>query len=164
MCRIAVVGSSGAGKTTFARELGRRTGIAVVNLDEFYWRPGWRRPDRQCWRRRQEEVLAGESWIADGNYWSTLDIRLSRADTVIVLDRPRWVCLLRVLRRNCWHHGKSVQAAGCPERVSWDFLHYLWSFPRQHRPLLFTEIDRHIPDHVILLRSNRDEQRFLAAV
>ncbi|WP_139235278.1 P-loop NTPase family protein [Actinopolyspora lacussalsi] len=47
MRRIAVVGSGGARKTTFARELGRRTGIAVVNLDEFYWRPGWRRPDRE---------------------------------------------------------------------------------------------------------------------
>ncbi|SDJ98831.1 Adenylate kinase [Actinopolyspora mzabensis] len=136
----------------------------MVSLDEFYWRPGWRRPDRQWWRGRQKQLLAGQSWIADGNYWSTLDIRLSRADTVIVLDRPRRVCLLRVLWRNCRYHGQAAQAEGCPERISWGFLSYLWSFPRQHRPRLLAEIDRHAPTRVIRLRSNRDTRRFLAAM
>ncbi|WP_217637696.1 hypothetical protein [Actinopolyspora saharensis] len=163
MHRIAVVGSGGAGKTTFARELGRRTGLPVISLDTYYWHPGWRRPDRQRWRQQQERVLAGDRWIADGNYWSTLDIRLSRADTVIFLDRPRWVCLLRVLGRHWRHHGHAVQAAGCPERFSWSFLRYLWSFPREHRPRLLAEIERHSPTRVVRLRSDRHVAGFLAA-
>ena len=41
MTRLTVLvdGPSGAGKTTFADAVGRRTGLRVVHLDDFY--PGW---------------------------------------------------------------------------------------------------------------------------
>jgi adenylate kinase family enzyme len=49
--RVAVVGSSGAGKSTFARDLGARTGLPVVHLDRPFWRPGWVETPREEWRR-----------------------------------------------------------------------------------------------------------------
>ncbi len=57
MRRIVVVGSSGAGKTTFSRALGRRLDIPVICLDQHYWRPGWQRPPRQQWRQDQAALL-----------------------------------------------------------------------------------------------------------
>ena len=78
MQRIAVVGPGGAGKTTFARELGRRTGIPVVHLDRHYWRPGWTPTPADEWRAQQARLLAGERWIVDGNYGASFDVRFAR--------------------------------------------------------------------------------------
>jgi len=44
-------------------------------------------------------VLAGDAWIADGNYHETLDLRLELADTIVVLDMPWWLCSWRALQR-----------------------------------------------------------------
>lgn len=162
MRRVAVVGSSGAGKTTFARTLGHRQGIPVLSLDEHYWQPGWQRPDRQRWREHQTALLDGHaSWIADGNYWSSLDIRLARADTVIVLDMPRWRCLAQALWRNVRHRGQPLQARGCPERISAGFLGYIWSFPTQHRPRLHACLNDAAHLRVIQLRNRRHLRTFL---
>jgi hypothetical protein len=64
--RVAVVGSGGAGKTTFARELSRRTGLPVVHLDHLYWRPGWVETPSEEWRVVQDEGLTADKWIVAG--------------------------------------------------------------------------------------------------
>ena len=165
MRRIAVVGPGGAGKSTFSRELGRRLGIAVIHLDRHFWRPGWVAMPREAWRAAQAELVAGEAWIADGNYGSTFDVRFARADTVILLQPPRLVCLAGALRRAAANRGRDVQAAGCPERATLDFLRWIWRYPQHSRPRLDAAIDRH-RDHLrfVELRSRRAAQTFLDAV
>jgi hypothetical protein len=90
MRRVVIVGSGGSGKTTLADELARRTGLPVIHLDEHFWHPGWLETPRDVWRAIQQELFAGDEWIADGNYSATLDERLPRADTVILCDFPTW--------------------------------------------------------------------------
>ena len=72
--------------------LAARTGLPVIHLDLSFWKPGWVAPSETEWREKQRDVLAGDTWIADGNYHETLDLRLERADTVVVLDMPWWRC------------------------------------------------------------------------
>lgn len=162
MQRVAVVGSGGAGKTTLARDLARRLDVPLISLDEYYWRPGWQRPDRQQWRTEQQRLLDGPCWVADGNYWSTLEVRLQRCDTVVLLDRSRWACLAGVLARNLRHRGRSIQAAECPEQVSWSFLRYVWAFPHRHRPRVLAAIAEAPPERFVRLRSRRAIAEFLA--
>jgi adenylate kinase family enzyme len=162
MRRVAVVGSGGAGKTTFSRELGRRLGLPVVHLDEHYWQPGWTAIADTAWPALQAQLVAGERWIVDGNYGSTLDIRLARADTVIVLAPPRLVCLAGALRRSLGRRGEAVQAPGCPERVSVEFLRWIWRFPADSRPRVDAAVERH-REHlqVVELRSRAAAAAFL---
>lgn len=70
---VAVVGSGGAGKSTFARELGRRTGIPVIHLDQHHWKPGWVAAAADERRAIQRDLLSGGAWIVDGNYGGTFD-------------------------------------------------------------------------------------------
>lgn len=41
MKRILLIGSGGAGKSTLARELGKKLSIEVTHLDRILWRPNW---------------------------------------------------------------------------------------------------------------------------
>ncbi|MDA8061171.1 MAG: adenylate kinase [Actinomycetota bacterium] len=165
MQRVAVVGSGGAGKSTFSEALGRLTGLPVVHLDRHYWQPGWAALPREEWRDEQARLLAGGRWIADGNYSSTLDLRLERADTVIVLALPRWLCMVRVLGR-WWHNGgRAVQAEGCPERLDPAFLRWVWSYPVEGRARLDAELGRHAGRlRVVELATPKEVRLFLAAV
>jgi adenylate kinase family enzyme len=141
--RVALLGSGGVGKSTFADELGLRTGIPVIHLDQHYWKPNWVPTPREEWVDLQVRLLSGESWIADGHYGGTLDVRLSRADTVIILTLSRWRCTLRALRRSLQYRGRAIQATGCPERIDLTFLRWVWRFPIDARPQLDDAIARY---------------------
>jgi adenylate kinase family enzyme len=75
MKRVLVIGSSGAGKSTFSRRLGEITGIKVIHLDKLHWRAGWVEPSKIEWRKTVEDNLKKEAWIMDGNYSGTLALR-----------------------------------------------------------------------------------------
>ena len=97
--RVLVDGMAGSGKSTFSRALSERTGLPVIHLDVHYWKPGWVRPSEDAWRETQRRLLAGDAWIADGNDLATLELRLERADTVVLLETPWWTCASRAFMR-----------------------------------------------------------------
>lgn len=97
--RVSVVGVSGSGKTTVARALAARLGVPHVELDAIYHQPGWTGLDDEEFARRVAEATAGESWVVDGNYSRIRDIVWASADTVVVLDLPRWRVMSQLLAR-----------------------------------------------------------------
>lgn len=101
MQRVAVLGPSGAGKTTLSRRLARVLGVPHLELDGLHHQPGWTELDRDEFRRRVAAVVAGDGWVVDGNYGRVRDLVLARADTVVELRPRRLLVLGRVLRRTC---------------------------------------------------------------
>ena len=93
MKRILVIGSPGAGKSTFARRLRDDTGLPLVYLDMLWHKPDRTTVSREEFDDRLGEILRGGSWIIDGNYLRTLETRLRCCDTVFLLDLPPKVCL-----------------------------------------------------------------------
>lgn len=131
MRRILVIGSGGAGKSTFSAKLGVKLGLPVVHLDACYWSAGWVERDKEEWREVVGRLVAEAAWIMDGNYGGTLDMRLAACDTVIFLDMPRFLCLWRILRRRLRFHGKTRpdMAEGCEEHLAWEFIRWVWNYP-----------------------------------
>jgi adenylate kinase family enzyme len=107
----------GSGKSTFSKALSARTGLPLVHLDLHYWRPGWVRPFDDEWRAQQRSLLEGDAWIADGNYHETLDLRLERADTVVVLATAWWRCAGRAFVRGVRRPPGTVMPAGCEDTL-----------------------------------------------
>lgn len=99
MRRVAVVGSTASGKSTFAAKLAARIGIPHVELDALFWGPNWTPPDDDDFREIVRREASAEEWVIDGNYSRFLPITLERADTVVWLDLPLRTCLWRVITR-----------------------------------------------------------------
>jgi adenylate kinase family enzyme len=101
--RVSVTGTSGSGKTTFARTLAQALGAPHIDLDAINWQAGWydlNRNEPEEFRRRVAAAVAGEAWAACGNYSLVRDLIRARATHIVWLDYPKAVVMARVLRRS----------------------------------------------------------------
>ena len=165
MQRVLVIGSPGSGKSTLAGELARRTGLPLIHLDQEYWRAGWVEPSKIEWKDKVARLIAGDRWIIDGNYGGSLEQRLERADTVIDLEFPAWLCMSRILRRFARSRGRvrPDMADGCPERLNLDFLAYTATFPLRARRRTDAKLAQ-FRGQRIHLRSPGEVRHFLASL
>lgn len=131
--RYVVIGTSGAGKTTFARTLAARLAVPHVELDALHWDAGWTPCPTPEFRERVAHAIVGERWVADGNYSAVRDILWPRATHVVWLDFRRTVVFPRVIRRTLWRAvTRERMWAGNRESLRMSFLSrqsiLLWSF------------------------------------
>jgi len=164
MKRALVIGSGGAGKSTFSRRLGERLGLEVIHLDVAHWRPGWVEPPKEEWRRTVEDLCARESWVMDGNYSGTLESRLAACDTVVFLDLPRVVCAWRVFKRWLTYRGVSRpdMAEGCHEQLDLKFLLWVWNYSKRTRPKVLALLEKHREGkRIVRLGSSAEAEEFL---
>ncbi|MFK7898926.1 MAG: AAA family ATPase [Myxococcota bacterium] len=97
--RVAVVGTSGAGKSTFARRLAERTGSTYVELDSLFWNPGWKTTGTEEFSNRVAAAVSQESWVIDGNYAAVRPQIWARASCLVWLNYPFRITFARLVRR-----------------------------------------------------------------
>jgi adenylate kinase family enzyme len=168
--RVVVTGLAGAGKSTFSRALSAKTGLPLIHLDVHFWKPGWVEPSEGEWRATQQALLAGDAWIADGNYHATLDLRLQHADTVVFLDTPWWVCARRAFIRGIRRPAGTQMPDGCEDstwrrlRDEWWLMWRVWRVRKSDREVELAIIAAHphqVPLHIV--RSKRAARELLNA-
>ncbi|MCA1815351.1 MAG: DNA topology modulation protein [Acidobacteria bacterium] len=165
MKKILVIGSGGAGKSTFAARLGERLGLPVVHLDRLYWNPGWVKTPEPEFRGRVADAIARDAWIMDGNYSGTLDVRLEACDTVVFLDVPRAVCVWRIVKRTVTYRNgrRPDMAEGCREKFNPEFMRWVWDYPERTRPKILKRLEEHARGkNIYILRTQSEIERFLA--
>ena len=169
--RIIVLGTTGSGKTTLARQLASQLDLPCVELDGLHWGPNWTPVPTAVLRARAAAATAGDGWVVDGNYRATRDLVWPRADLVVWLDYPLavnlWRLLWRTLRRcltreELWN--------GNRERFSVNFASkeslFVWAVTthgrrrREHAEHLARPEHAHLT--VVRLRSPRATHRWLA--
>jgi len=153
MARIVLLGCAGTGKTRLARRYAQRTGAALVCLDAIW------AGDLEAFRAEIARRHAAEAWISDGNFAAaSFDIRLPRATEIVWVEAPRWLCLLRAIRRPFRadsDHGLAKLG---------DALRFIWNFDRRNRPLIERLRAEHGPQVPLRhLRTNAEIEAFLTA-
>jgi len=120
--RVAVIGISGSGKSTFASVLAARTGLPLLHGDQLEWQPDWKlRPEpdlhalHACW-------IEQPRWIIEGWMEPARVERLNAADIVIDMDLSAALCASRVLARMLRGERRGEMPAGCVDRFSWRML------------------------------------------
>ncbi|MDB5258999.1 MAG: topology modulation protein [Candidatus Taylorbacteria bacterium] len=127
--KIAIVGVSASGKSTFARKLAERTCLPVFFMDSIMWKPGWNYVGDEETVLRLQEISSGTEWIIEGYITKgARSVIFDRADTVIYLDYPRWVASGRYILRWLKHRkDPRPELAGSPEKFSFKFLKLVWN-------------------------------------
>jgi adenylate kinase family enzyme len=163
--RILVIGPSGAGKSTLARRLGAITGLPVIHLDRVYWNAGWVPTPDEEFRSRLAALLREPEWIIDGAYVTTQEERLSYSDAVVFLDFPPRVYRYRVLKRIASTYGRARPdlAPGCPEKLDWEFLRWVWRWHHDIRPDVLRRLGG-AREKLVTLTTGLEVDRFMAAV
>ena len=169
MQRILVMGSSGSGKSTFARRLCDAIGLPFVSLDALFWKPGWQASESAVFEARVTEAAHRPSWVMDGNYSERPSglLRRERADTIVWFDLPRRTCMAGILGRIAQSYGqvRPEMAEGCPEKIDFEFFHYVWTFRARQRPKLLRFFEGLRPDQTFVCFTERAQaDRYLADI
>ena len=167
MKRVLVLGPSGSGKSTFAENLADLIGVPCIHLDSHYWKPDWVETPQEEWFEVVGELILQDSWVMDGNYSSTLEMRIKRADTAIFLDVPRRVSFWRVFKRRLLHRGqvRPELAPGCYEKIDLDFIKWIWNYPKRSRPVIDKILSQNSESKtIIVLKNSGEADEFLSKV
>ncbi|MEV6969261.1 topology modulation protein [Hamadaea sp. NPDC051192] len=165
MERIVVIGNGGSGKSTLARQLAMALDLPLTHLDAVYYDERWQPLPHEDFAAEQRRLAARERWIIEGNYASTLPIRLVAADTVIFLDLPAIVCLWGILQRRLRYRGGQHQHDGVYDRITWNFLRYVAGYRRTMRPKVRAAVAEHgSAARVFTLVSRRQANSFLTRI
>ena len=166
MERILIIGCGGAGKSTLARQLGEKLNLPVVHLDKLFWKPGWVESSKEEIDAKILEEMQKPQWIMDGNYNRTLPRRVKYYDTIIYLDFSRMACLTGVLKRVLTTYGtvRPDMGAGCPERIDFAFLGWVWNYNKNKREHNYQLLDEAAHAEAIVLKNRRMVRKFLQSL
>ncbi len=160
MKKIIVIGCPGSGKSTFSRTLHDITGIPLFHLDMMYWNADRTTVGRAVFRKRLSDALRKDEWIIDGNYGSTMELRLQACDTVIFLDIPSDVCLDGIRERR----GKARSDMPWTENVDEEdaeFIEFIKNYNSDSRPAVMELLDKYSHKDICIFRSRNEADGFL---
>lgn len=159
--RIMIFGRPGSGKSTFAVKLSKKLGLPLYHLDKYFFTSHWVERPYDEFLEIQKNLIHQDRWIIDGNSVQSLAMRYDRADLVIYMDRCRYLCLFRLIKR-CFSKNRPIddRAPHCPEILRWRLIRYMWTFPKRVEAFLkLTEKDdRH--KTFITLKNEAEIQKF----
>ena len=162
MKRALVIGSPGAGKSTFARKLRDQTGLPLYYLDRLYHRADRTTATPEEFDRGHDRLLALDEWIIDGNYLRTLPLRLQACDSVFFFDLPAELCLSGAASRIGTAREDMPWTETCFDPV---FRQYIIDFPRDQLPQIRRLLAACPPEKsVILFRSREESEAWLAGL
>ena len=165
--KILVIGGCGAGKSTFSKKLHSILNLEIIHLDQYYHKPNWEEPERAEWERTVYSLVQKPSWIMDGNFSGTMDVRIKSADTIIYLDYPTLKCFWRVILRIVKYHGvvRSDMANGCKEQFDLEFLHFVLTFNSKKRQGLIQKLNLVKNEKkVLVFKTDKQADKFLVQI
>ena len=159
MKKIIVIGCPGSGKSTLARALHDKTGIPLYHLDMMYWNADKTTVEKSVFLERLSAVLEKDEWIIDGNYCSTMELRMAACDTVIFLDYPLDICLDGIKERR----GKPRSDMPWIEtEEDEEFIEFIKSYNEQQKPKVLELLEKYRDKNIIILGRREQADEFLS--
>lgn len=156
--KIIVIGCPGAGKSTFSRKLHNVTGIELFHLDAIYWKEDCTHISRQRLIKKQKEILKKESYIIDGNFKRTLELRISQADIVFFFDLPTEICIEGAKNREGNRPEMPCQLPSNDELID-----FIKNFNLEVKPKITGLFDKY-NSNVIIFHSHKEADKYISAI
>ena len=161
MKKIIVIGCPGAGKSVFSRKLNEVVKIPFVHLDNLYWNNDRTTIPKEVFLQFLSETLDRDSWIIDGNYLSTMKLRLSKCDTVFFFDLPTDICLDGIRGR------VGISRPDIPwteQSVDPEFEDFVKNFSKETRPIIIEYLESFSHLNIITFKSRREAEDYIKKI
>ena len=158
MKKVIVVGCPGSGKSTVSRALHNKTGVPLYHLDMMYWNADKTTVEKSVFLERLSAVLEKDEWIIDGNYGSTMELRMAACDTLIFLDYPLDVCLDGIRERR----GKPRSDMPWIEtEEDAEFIEFIKNYNEQQKPKVLELLQKYSDKNIVIFKSREQADAFL---
>lgn len=156
-----IIGCPGSGKSTFSRSLHDITGIPLFHLDNLNWNSDRTTVEKKVFLERLSNVIQKEEWIIDGNYGSTIELRLQSCDTVFFLDYPLEICLEGIKERK----GKTrtdIPWVESDDEDDPEFVEFIKNYNSQSRPHVMELLNKYSNKDIYIFQNRESAKVFLA--
>ncbi len=160
MKKIMVIGCPGSGKSTFSRALHKITNIPLFHLDMMYWNSDRTTVEKAVFHKRLSDVIQQNEWIIDGNYGSTIELRLQACDTVIFLDYPLEICLDGI-RERCGKARSDMSWIENEDEEDAEFIEFIKSYNTQSRPQIMDLLKLYSDKNIFIFTNRTEADEFL---
>lgn len=163
MERVLIIGSNGAGKSTFSYALAEKTKLPLIHIDQIYWRGSWEVTAREEFEALVSEQARKPHWIIEGNNIRSLGERLKYADTVFWFEFPSARCVWNVLKRVAKYHGtvRPDMPARCVCRLDVGFLKEVWGFNKKNHGRIAETLSAESGVQVIRFTNHKQVRAYL---
>ncbi len=158
--RIMVIGSPGSGKSTFARKLRDKSGLPLFYLDMIKHKPDRTEISSQEFDMKLMEILRHTEWIIDGNYQRTLDIRMKKADTIILFDLPTELCLEGAIAR-IGTKREDLPWVETEETLESGFRKWIEQFSEKQLPEIYALLDNYRQKDIVIFKSREEADKYV---
>ena len=159
MKKAIIIGCPGSGKSTFGRKLRDISRLPLYNLDMMYWNIDRTTVSKEVFVQRLKNAMANPEWIIDGNYGSTMEMRIKECDTVFFLDYPTDICIAGINARK----GKIRSDMPWVENDDSDeeFLGFIRNYNSDSRPVVLDLLKKYKSKNIYVFRSREDAEEYL---
>lgn len=157
--KIIIVGCPGSGKSVFARKLYEKTNIPLHHIDNIYWKNDWTHISKEELRYILNDIMAGNQWIIDGNYGSTMEERIIQCETVFFLDYTVDVCLQGVKARL----GKERADMPCIElNEDKELIEFIKNYETNNRPRVMELLEKYNYKEIVIFNSREESSKYIS--
>lgn len=156
--KIIIIGSPGAGKSYFAREFSKKTGLPLFHMDNIYWKADKTHISRDELSNEIARIMETDEWIIDGNYVSTLEQRVQAAQLVIFMDCPVWQCLEGIRERCGMHRSDMPWVETEPDE---EFIEFVKRFQEETKPVIEEILERYPEKNKLIFKTREDAANWL---
>lgn len=162
MKKIIVIGCPGSGKSTFSKSLHKITKIPLYHLDMLFWNEDKTTVEKSVFLDRLLKIIENSEWIIDGNYGSTMELRIQKCDTVIFLDYPLDVCLNGINER------KGKPRSDMPwiesDEDDAEFVEFIKNYNSQSRPKVMELLKKYSQKEIYIFSTRAEAEDFLIGI
>ena len=161
MKKVIIIGCCGSGKSTFARQLHAFTGIPLFHLDQLNWNENKTTVEKEVFLKRVQDVIQKDSWIIDGNYGSSIEMRMQACDTVFFLDYPVDICIQGIHERV----GKvRTDIPWVEDEVDEDLIEFVRNYEKEDRPEILELLSKYKEKDIHIFRNREDAKIYLESL